>query len=861
MFCPLPEDPRRDAPLGGPRPVALGKFFFLGDRKFYLRGVCYGPFEAADHGFPFPRLSVLEEDLAGIADLGANTLRTFTVPPRWLLDRAAEHGLRVLVTVPWSQHVTFLDSADTVAQIRGTVRAAVDTLAGHPAVLGLLVGNEIPPDIVRWYGAERVRAFLYGLVATVKDRAPDLLVSYASFPPTEYLDVAELVDFLSFNVYIHDEAGFRRYLSRLHNLAEDRPLVLTELGVDSLREGRARQREFVGWMTRAAFEGGAAGAVVFSWTDEWHTGGQTVRDWAFGLVDTARKPKPAYQAVRDVFTAPLPPAPERTPRVSVVVCAFNAERTLAACLEALRHQHYPDYEVVVVNDGSSDRTPAIAEHYGAVYRERGGPRYVLVHQSNRGLGMARNVGAEAASGEIIAYTDADCVPDPDWLRFLVHAFVRQGVVAVGGPNFPPPEEHPVAMAVAVAPGGPTHVLIDDEVAEHIPGCNMAFTREALAAVQGFDPWYTAAGDDVDICWRLQNVGYRIGFSAAAVVWHYRRHTVRAYLRQQRGYGRAEAMLYFRHPHRFNLLGQSRWLGRIYGALTAQVLSRRRVVYFGTFGRGLFQSLYESPGSLLSYLPFTVEWTGTALILLAAATLSPPLLAVALLPLAGSCALAVAAAVRAPLRGEAHGLYARALVALLTWLGPLVRSAERYRFRTSQLAVADPPGSAAPPPRPRPAGFRRMFVRRYWSESGDEKEAWLHGLSQFLVPRKYLVTVDPGWNPWDLEIHRGLWARARVLVATEYHGGPRRVFNVRCAVRSSGLVRVGIGALLLAAILASRFHVPDLAIAASGFVLLLGAVALREQLRLGQIVGESSDVVARGLGWSRLSKSPPGSEGG
>lgn len=851
MVCPLPEYPRREAPLDGPRPVALGKFFFLGDRKFYLRGVCYGPFDAADHGFPFPPLPVVDRDLAGMADLGANTIRTFTVPPRWFLDRAAARGFRVLVTVPWPQHVAFLDSADTVAQIRGTVRAAVDTVAGHPAVLGLLVGNEIPPDIVRWYGPDRIRAFLSSLVAAVKDRAPGLLVSYASFPPTEYLDVAEVVDFLAFNVYLHHEGDFRRYLSRLLNLAEERPLVLTELGVDSLREGRARQRELLGWMVRAAFESGAAGAVVFSWTDEWHTGGQAVRDWAFGLVDAARKPKPAFQAVREVFAAPLPPAPLRTPRVSVVVCAFNAERTLAACLEALRHQHYDDYEVVVVNDGSSDRTAAIAEHYGTVYRERGGPRYVLVHQPNRGLGVARNVGAEAASGEIVAYTDADCVPDPDWLRLLVHTILRQGVVAVGGPNFPPPETRRVAMAVAVAPGGPTHVLIDDEVAEHIPGCNMAFTREALAAVQGFDPRYTAAGDDVDICWRLQNLGYRIGFSPAATVWHYRRHTVRAYLRQQRGYGRAEAMLYVKHPHRFNLLGQSRWLGRIYGALTGQVWLRRRVVYFGTFGRGLFQSLYESPGSLLSYLPFTVEWTATALVLLVAAALSPRLLPVALLPLAGSCALAVTAGLRAPLRGDADGFSVRTLVALLTWLGPLVRSAERYRFRASWLMAAEPVTPAEAPQRSRPAVPRRTFVLRYWSDAGHEKEAVLHALMQFLVPRKYLVTVDPGWNPWDLEIHRGLWARARVVAATEYHGGPRRLFHLRCAVRASGPARIGLGGLMLAGFLAAWFHVSEVAIAASGVAVLLGAVALREQVRLGQVVRESCDAVARGLAWTRL----------
>ena len=205
MLCPLPEGAAALPIAGAPRPTVGGKFFFVGERKLYLRGVSYGPFGTADHGFPFPRRQVLERDLGLIAELGANTLRTFTVPPRWLLDRAAAHGLRVLVTVPWAQHVAFLDSKATVAQIRGTVRAAAETLAGHPALLGILVGNEIPPDMVRWYGPERVRDFLRCLAAEVKDRAPDTLVSYASFPSTEYLDVTDLVDFVSFNLYLHRE--------------------------------------------------------------------------------------------------------------------------------------------------------------------------------------------------------------------------------------------------------------------------------------------------------------------------------------------------------------------------------------------------------------------------------------------------------------------------------------------------------------------------------------------------------------------------------------------------------------------------------------------------------------------------------
>ncbi|MGH7029367.1 MAG: glycosyltransferase, partial [Stellaceae bacterium] len=520
------------APPPGPIRVR-GKFFFAGADKHFVKGVTYGPFPTGSDGSPFPEPATVDTDFALMAEAGINTVRVFTAPPLWLLDEAHEAGLKLLVGLPWPQHVAFLDSPTIQRQIREAVTAAVRACRRHPAVFAYLVGNEIPPDMVRWHGAEPVRRFLRTLVALVKQEHPDALVSYANFPSTEYLTV-DFTDFVCFNVYLHDEAAFRGYIARLHNLAVDRPLVLTEFGVDSIREGAQGQRRVLAWQIHAAFEAGVAGTCVFSWTDEWFTGGHLVEDWAFGLVDRDRRPKPALAEVEHSYGGPLPPPLRCYPRVSVVVCAYNAERTMAACLASLEVLDYPDYEVIVVNDGSRDRTLEIAESF---------PYCRIVSQPNHGLSVARNIGAEAATGEIVAYTDSDCVADPDWLTYLVAKMEASGLAACGGPNFPPPEDSLVPAAVAVAPGGPTHVLLSDEVAEHIAGCNMAFRREALLRLGGFDPVYRAAGDDVDICWRFQDAGHVIGFSPAAIVWHFRRNTVKAYCNQQRGYGKAEALVY------------------------------------------------------------------------------------------------------------------------------------------------------------------------------------------------------------------------------------------------------------------------------------------------------------------------------
>ncbi len=762
--------------LGAPGPVRVqGKFFFVGERKHFIKGVTYGPFPKGSHGAQFPESGMVDTDFALMAEAGINTVRVFTVPPVWLLDAAEQAGLKLLVGLPWSQHIAFLDSLETQEQIRETVVAGVRDCRRHPAVFAYLIGNEIPPDMVRWHGAEPVRRFLKGLVERVKAEHPGALVSYANYPSTEYLTV-DFTDFVCFNVYLHDQPAFCRYIARLHNVALDQPLVLTEFGVDSFGEGEEEQRRVLSWQVHTAFEAGVAGTFIFAWTDEWFTGGHLIENWAFGLVDRDRRPKPSFEEVVRQYNGILPPPLQRYPRVSVVVCAYNAERTMDQCLASLAVLNYPDYEVIVVNDGSRDRTREITEGYDYCR---------IINQSNKGLSAARNVGAEAATGEIVAYTDSDCVADPDWLTYLVAKMEASNLAASGGPNFPPPEDNLVPAAVAVAPGGPTHVLISDEVAEHIAGCNMAFRREALLRLGGFDPIYRAAGDDIDICWRFQDAGYTIGFSPAAMVWHFRRNTVAAYCAQQRGYGKAEALVYSKHPFRFNLFGQAKWLGRIYGDLsTSLLLSRRPVIYSGVFGRGLFQTLYEPPSSLTEFLPLSFEWSAASLPLALAGIVGGGWWWLLTVPLVVTWVMCVNGARKAAIDRRFTGFNARALVALLIYLGPLLRGSERIKWRLKEMRTQDHIGLVPTEQRARVCWGTRAFHLAYWSDAGAEKEALIGGLMDFLVPQKYFVFPDTGWSNWDLKIARGLCSRALVVVCTENHGGAKRLLRVRCAMRFS-----------------------------------------------------------------------------
>jgi glycosyltransferase involved in cell wall biosynthesis len=418
------------------------------------------------------------------------------------------------------------------------------------------------------------------------------------------------------------------------------------------------------------------------------------------------------------------------PSITVVVCAYNEERTLAECLESLARCDYPALEVVVCDDGSTDGTAAIAQRFPFRYLP-------LVHG---GLSVARNAGLAAATGELVAYLDADAACHVEWPYHLALAFEAPTVLAAGGPNLPFAEAPLVERAVALSPGGPVEVLLSDDRAEHVPGCNMVFRRHALSAIGGFEEAYTAAGDDVDICWKLLELGGEIAFAPAAQVRHHRRRTVRSYLRQQRGYGRAECMLSGAHRHRFNRLGQARWSGVIYGGAPLFPRLLRPLVYHGQMGLAPFQPVIRRRAETATMwigalLPLAV---GLALLGIPLAVLSPwwLLLTGAAIALPAGYALGVAASLGVP-RRETRPYALRLLVGLLHALQPFVRLWGRIRAR------------------PLPALARAPDT---WS--GD-REAWLRSLARRLEQAGSVVRPARPHQDWDLVVAAGPFVAGRL----------------------------------------------------------------------------------------------------
>lgn len=747
----------------------VGKFFRLGAEKFHLKGVAYGPFAPDALGEPFVSPEQTARDFGQMRELGANVARIYHVPPRWFLDLAAEHGLKLLIDVPWSKHSCFLDSESSRDETRAAVRRAARLCAGHPAVFALSVVNEIPPDIVRWSGARAVADFIDELINEVKAVDPECLCTFTSFPPTEFLR-PQNPDFLCFNVYLHQRRPFENYLARLQMIADDKPLVLGEFGIDSIREGEAQKCEILAWQIAMVFRGGLAGAVLFSFTDEWHRGGKAVADWAFGVTAFDRRPKESFAVVQKAFrTAPYP-ALGRYPKVSVVVASYNGARTLKACLESLTRLNYPDYEVILVDDGSTDTTPQVASVYKNIRCFR---------QDNQGLSAARNAGIAAATGEIVAFTDSDCRADEDWLYHLIGDLLNGDFAGIGGHNLLPPEDSWVAASVLVSPGGPAHVMLTDREAEHVPGCNMAFYKWALEEIGGFDPVFRKAGDDVDVCWRLQERGYKIGFSPSGFVWHYRRSNVAAYLKQQHGYGEAEALLVRKHPEYFSTLGGGIWRGRIYTSSKFGVIPRRPIIYHGVFGSGLFQTLYTARPSLTLVLCTSFEYH--VLVTLPLLVLSAPfrwLLSVGVASLLISLGVCVAAAIQAELPRKKSRFWSRPLVALLFFLQPLVRGWARYQGR---LAVRVTPPAAQADLEALPDKGEAPGQVQYWAEHGIDRIAFVKRILAELDLRGWQNRADVGWNEYDVEIY-GRWNQLQLTTAAEAYAGGKQF--VRCRLRGA-----------------------------------------------------------------------------
>lgn len=233
------------------------------------------------------------------------------------------------------------------------------------------------------------------------------------------------------------------------------------------------------------------------------------------------------------------------PTVTVIIPTRDRALELDECLAALSRLDYPreKIEVIVVDDGSSD--PASVRKV----TERRACR-LLVNEKNRGPAYSRNRAAREASGEILAFIDSDCVPEPSWLKELTPYFLWQRVGAVGGRTLGYYNRSFLDRYEEVASpldmGGHLRFEGRSTSSFYVPTCNLLVRTSLYRTLGGFRE-HLRVGEDVDLCLRLRESGAYLLYAPEGVVRHKHRRRLSQLLRQRADYGRSEAVLYRLHP--------------------------------------------------------------------------------------------------------------------------------------------------------------------------------------------------------------------------------------------------------------------------------------------------------------------------
>jgi glycosyltransferase involved in cell wall biosynthesis len=228
--------------------------------------------------------------------------------------------------------------------------------------------------------------------------------------------------------------------------------------------------------------------------------------------------------------------PSSTPSVSVIIPVYNGAHTVAACLESVLNQTYPSeaYEVIVVENGSTDSTSTIVQRYPVQ----------LLHSEERGPAAARNLGITKSEADIVAFTDADCIADPEWLSELVGPYADPQIGGVGGAILAYAHSDHTIVEMFSEENAPLVNFIsgEDEFLPHLYTANASYRRSLLSKVGGFNP-NLVTGEDVDISWRVQlQTGAELHYVPQAIVHHHHRSTRIGLARQYRQYGFGEILL-------------------------------------------------------------------------------------------------------------------------------------------------------------------------------------------------------------------------------------------------------------------------------------------------------------------------------
>jgi glycosyltransferase involved in cell wall biosynthesis len=223
-------------------------------------------------------------------------------------------------------------------------------------------------------------------------------------------------------------------------------------------------------------------------------------------------------------------------KVSIVIPAYNAANTISSCIEACYAQDYPGREVIVVDDGSTDDTEDIVRRHPVRY----------LRQDNAGPASARNRGWRAATGEVICFTDSDCVPAHDWVSKLVEEYTSKEIGGVGG-TYDIVNDHSLLASCVHEEIVQRHLRMPRQV-NYLGSFNVSYRRTVLEQIGGFyESYRMASGEDNELAYQVIKRGYRLIFTKDARVAHHHPEHLLRYLKQQFWHGYWRVKIYRRHP--------------------------------------------------------------------------------------------------------------------------------------------------------------------------------------------------------------------------------------------------------------------------------------------------------------------------
>lgn len=223
--------------------------------------------------------------------------------------------------------------------------------------------------------------------------------------------------------------------------------------------------------------------------------------------------------------------------ISVIIPAYNGRQTLPACLETLQRQTHPPDEIIVVDDGSTDGTAVVAARFGVT----------VLSQANAGPAAARNHGAQAAHSDILLFTDADCVPAPDWIERMVAPFADPTVAGAKG-EYRTRQRELVARFVQQEYQDRYDRMVGQPQIDFVDTYSAAYRRQLFLAAGGFDTTFpTASVEDHEFSFRLAEQGHRLVYVPNAVVYHRHDRTIGEYVHRKYWIGYWKALVTQRFP--------------------------------------------------------------------------------------------------------------------------------------------------------------------------------------------------------------------------------------------------------------------------------------------------------------------------